>query len=124
MTIRLFNKIAASLNHRLYPPPEPPPDPGHHVPVQAGEVLLHSGNEGGLCGMGASIGSCFNGAPGPKVNWMKIGAAGRPYLLRDVSNCRIQIHPSFKLLFDTAALIWATIKLEQRSILFWKWHED
>jgi hypothetical protein len=98
MTNRLFIKIAASLNHRLYPPPEPPQDPGHHVPVQAGEVLLDSGNKGGLCGMGASIGLCFNGALGPKVNWMKIGAAGRPHLLRDVSNRRIQIHPSFKLL--------------------------
>ena len=65
MTIKLFNKIAASLHHRLYPPPKPPPDPGHHVPVQDGEVLLDSGNEGGLYGMGASIGSCFNGAPGP-----------------------------------------------------------
>ena len=78
MTIRSFNKIAARINHRLYPPPQPPAGPGENVPVQAGEVLLDSGNKGGLCGMGASIGSCFNGAPGPKVHWIKIGAAGRP----------------------------------------------
>ena len=83
MTIRLFNKIAASLNHRLYPPPEPPADPGHHVPVQAGEVLHDRSNERGLFGMGASIGSCFNGAPGPKVHWIKIGASGRPHLLKE-----------------------------------------
>ncbi len=68
MTIRLFNKIAASLNHRLYPPPEPPAGPGHHVPVQAGEFLLDGGNEGGLCCMGTSIGACFKVAPGPKVH--------------------------------------------------------
>ena len=52
MTIRLFNKIATSLNHRLYPPPQTPAGPGQNVPVQAGEVLLDSGNEGGLCDMG------------------------------------------------------------------------
>ena len=75
MTIRLFNKIAASLNHRLYPPPEPPSDPGHHVPVQACEVLHDRSNERGLYGMGASIGSCLNGALGPKVHMIKIGAA-------------------------------------------------
>ena len=89
MTIRLFNKIAASLKHRLYPPPEPPANPGHNVPVQAGEVLHDRSNERGLFGMGTSIGSCFNGAPGPKVRWIKIGAAGRPHLHKDGSNHRI-----------------------------------
>ena len=79
MTIRLFNKIAASLNHHLYPPA----DPGHNVTVQAGEVLHDRSNERDLFGMGASIGSCFNGAPGPKVHWIKIGAAGRPHLLKE-----------------------------------------
>ncbi len=68
MTIRSFNKIAARTNHRLYPPPQPPAGPGQNVPVQAGEVLLDSGNEGGLCGMGTSIGACFKVAPGPKVH--------------------------------------------------------
>ena len=111
MTIRLFNKIAASLNHRLYPPPDPPVDPGHHVPVQAGEVLHDGSNERCLFGMGATTCSCFNGAPGPKVRWIKIGAAGRPHLHKDGSNCRIQINPSLKLPFDTVALIWATVKL-------------
>ena len=83
MTIRLFNKIAASLNHRLYPPPEPPADPGHHVPVQAGEVLHDRSNERGLFGMGASIGSCFNGAPDSNIHWIKIGAAWRPHILKE-----------------------------------------
>ena len=68
MTIRLFNKIAVSLNHRLYPPPQPPTGPGQNVPVQAGEVLLDSGNNGGLYGMGTSIGACFKVAPCPKVH--------------------------------------------------------
>ena len=68
MTIRLFNKIAASFNHRLYPPPHPPAGPGQNVPVLAGVVLLDSGNEGGLFDMGTSIGSCFKVAPGPKVH--------------------------------------------------------
>ena len=63
MTIRLFNKTAASLNYRPYPPPEPPAGP---VPVQAGEVILDSGNGGGLDGIGTSIGACFKVAPGPK----------------------------------------------------------
>ena len=67
MTSRLFNKIAASLNHRLYRPPQPPAGPGQNVPVQAGVVLLYRGNEGGLYGMGTSIGACFKVAPGPKV---------------------------------------------------------
>ena len=74
--------------------------------------------------MGMSIGACFKVAPGPIVHWNKIGAAGRPHLLWDVGNPRIKIHPSFKLTFDMAALIWATVELEQRSIPFWKWHED
>ena len=65
-----------------------------------------------------SIGANFKVAPGPLVHWLKIGAAGRPHLLRDVSNRRIQIHPSFKLTFDTVVLLWATIELEQRSIPF------
>ena len=114
MTIRLFNKIAASLNHRLYPLPEPPTDPGHHVPVQAGEVLLDSGNEGGLCGMGASIGVFFKLAPGTKVHLSPLRSGllgGRPHFLRVMSNCRIRIRPSFKLPFNTVALIWATVKL-------------
>ena len=68
MTSRLFNKIAASLNHRLYRPPQPPTGPFQNVPVQAGVVLLDSGNEGGLCGMGTSIGACFKVALGPKVH--------------------------------------------------------
>ena len=101
-----------------------PPNRPQHVPVQAGEVFLDSGNEGGLCCMDTSIGACFKVAPGPLVHWIKIEAAGRPHLLQDVSNRKIQIHPSFKLTFDTAALIWATVELEQRSIPFWKWHED
>ena len=67
MTIRLFNKIADSLNYRPYPPPEPPAGPGHHVPVQTGEVLLDSGNEGGLDGIGTSIGACFKVALGQIV---------------------------------------------------------
>ena len=68
MTIRLLIKIAASINHRLYPPPQPPAGPGQNVPVQDGEVLLDSGNGGGLCGMGTSIGACFKVALGPKVH--------------------------------------------------------
>ena len=44
MIIRLFNKIAASLNHLPYPPPEPPTGPDHHVSVQAGGVLLYVDN--------------------------------------------------------------------------------
>ena len=68
MTIRSFNKIAARINHRLHPPPQPPAGPGQNVPLQAGEVLLDSGNNGGLYGMGTSIGACFKVAPGPKVD--------------------------------------------------------
>ena len=68
MTIRLFKKMAASLIRCLYPPPQPPAGPGQNVPVQAGEVLLDSGNEGGLCDMGTSIGPCFKVAVGPKVH--------------------------------------------------------
>ena len=68
MTIRSLIKIAASINHRLYPPPQPPAGPGQNVPVQDGEVLLDSGNEGGLFGMGTSIGACFKVALGPKVH--------------------------------------------------------
>ena len=68
MTIGLFNKIAASLNHRLYPPPEPSAGPGHHDPVLAGEFLLDGGNEGGLCCMSTSIVACFKVAPGQKVH--------------------------------------------------------
>ena len=67
MTIRLFNKIAASLNYHPYPPPEPPACPGHHAPVQAGEVLIDIGNEGYLCGISTSIGSCFKVALGQIV---------------------------------------------------------
>ena len=59
VTIRLFNKIAASFNHQPYPPPKPPAGPDHHVPVQAGEFLLNNGNEVGLCGVGLSIGVYF-----------------------------------------------------------------
>ena len=70
---RLFNKIAASLNHRLYPSPEPPAGHNHYVHVQAGEVLLNNCNEGGLYGVGASIVVYFIGAPGPIVNSIKIG---------------------------------------------------
>ena len=83
MTIRSLNKIAASINHRLYPPPQPPAGPGQNVPVQDGKVLHDRSNERDLFGMGSSIGSCFNGALGPKVHWIKIGAAGRPYLLKE-----------------------------------------
>jgi hypothetical protein len=68
MTIRSFNKIAARTNHRLYPPPQPPAGPGQNVPVQAGEVLLDSGNKGCLFGMSTSIGACFKVAPGPNVH--------------------------------------------------------
>jgi hypothetical protein len=68
MTIRSLNKIAASINHRLYPPPQPPAGQGQNVTVQAGEVLLDSGNEGGLYGMGTSIGTYFKVAQGPKVH--------------------------------------------------------
>ena len=68
MTIRLFKKMAARINRRLYPPPQPPAGPGQNVPVQAGEDLLDSGNEGALCGMSTSIGACFKVAPGPKVH--------------------------------------------------------
>ena len=74
MTIGLLKKLAASLNHRLYPPPKPPAGPGLHVPVQAGDVLLDSGNEGGLWGIGTSIGACLKVAPGQKVHWIKIRA--------------------------------------------------
>ena len=55
--------------------------------------------------MGSFIVACFKVAPGPIVHWIKIGAAGRPHLLRDVINRMIQICPSVKLTFDTAALI-------------------
>ena len=68
MTIRSLNKIAASINHRFYPPPQPPAVHGQNVPVQEGKVLLDSGNEGGLCGMGTSIGACFKVALDPKVH--------------------------------------------------------
>ena len=68
MTIRLLKKMAASLIHRLYPPPQPPAGQGQNVTVQAGKVLLDSGNEGGLYGMGTSIGACFKVAKGPKVH--------------------------------------------------------
>ena len=123
MTIRLFNKIAASPNPRLYLSLEPPAVPDHLVPVRASEVLLFNGNEGGFF-VWARIGSCFNGDPGPIVDWIKIGAAGRPHLLRDVNNCRIKNHSSVKLPFDTIALILAAVELERCSILFWKWHKD
>ena len=75
VTITLFNKIAASLNQRLLLPHEPLAGRGHNFPFHAGEVLLYSGNEGGLCGMSTSISSCFNVAPGPMVIWIKIGDA-------------------------------------------------
>ena len=52
--------------------------------------------------MGMFIDACFKVAPGSIVHWIKIGAAGRPYLIWDMSNRRIQIHPSFKLTFDMA----------------------
>ena len=65
MTIRSFNKIAATINQLLYPPPYPPAGPGYHVPVQAGEDLLDSGNKRVLCGVGESVGVCF------KVHWIK-----------------------------------------------------
>ena len=68
MTIRFLIKIVASSNHCLYPPPQPLAGPGQNVPVQDGEVLLDSGNEGGLCGMDTSIGACFKVALGPKVH--------------------------------------------------------
>ena len=68
MTIKSLNKIADSINHRLYLPPQPPAGQGHNVTVQAGEVLLDSGNEGGLYGMDTSIGACFKVAQGPKVH--------------------------------------------------------
>ena len=70
MTDRSFNKIAASINHRLYPPLETPAVTGHHVPVQAGEYLLDSGNVGAFFGMGASIGVCLKVAPVPKFHWI------------------------------------------------------
>ena len=68
MNIRLLIKIAASINHRLYPPPQPPAGPGQNVPVQIGEVILDSDNKGGLCSMGTSIGACIKLALGPKVH--------------------------------------------------------
>ena len=68
MTIRSFNKIAARINHRLHPPSQPPAGPGQNVPVQAGKVLLDSGNEGGLSDMGTPIGACFKVALGSKVH--------------------------------------------------------
>ena len=60
--------MAARINRRLYPPPQPPEGPGQNVPVQACEVLLDSGNEGGLCDMCTSIGPCLKVALGPKVH--------------------------------------------------------
>ena len=68
MTIRLFKKMAARINRRLYPPPQPPTGPCQNVPVQAGVILLDSGNAEGLCDMGMSIGACFKVALGPKVH--------------------------------------------------------
>ena len=50
-------KMATSLIRCLYPPPQQPAGPGQNVPVQAGVVLLGSGNEGGLCDMGMSTGA-------------------------------------------------------------------
>ena len=60
--------MAASLIQCLCPLPQPPAGPGQNVPVQAGEVLLDSGNKGGFFSMGTSIGACFKVALGPKVH--------------------------------------------------------
>ena len=68
MTIKLFLKIAASLINRLYPTPEPPADPGHHVSSKQEKFSL-IGAMRGLFGMGASIGSWFNVAEGPIFLW-------------------------------------------------------
>ena len=93
MTIRLFNEIAAIPNHGLYPPPEPPAGPCNHEPVK----------DKGKFSLIVEFGSYLKVSLCPKVHWSKIGAAGRPHILRYVNNSRIQIlHPSFKLPFDTA----------------------
>ena len=76
MTIRLFLKMAASLNHRLYLPPQPLVGPGQNVPVQAGKVLLDSVNEGGLCGIGTSIGACFKAQKSIKL---RLGCLEAPF---------------------------------------------
>ena len=73
MTIRLFNKIAASLNHRLYPPPELLTGSCQHVHILAGRFLLNNGNEEDLYSVGAYIGVCFKW---PQANELRSGLLG------------------------------------------------
>ena len=51
------------------------------------------------------------------IHWILIGGAGGPQLLVDVSNNRIQIHPFFKLSFNTLVLIWATATITLNTLL-------
>ena len=112
MTIRLFNKIAANLNQPIYR--WTARWPVHHVPAQDGKVLLDSGNKGGLFGMGASIGPCFNGSPVSIFHSIKIGAAGSRHLHRNMITKEYKFtHLSNPIV--TSALIWA---------MTWKWHKD
>ena len=55
--------------------------------------------------MGAYIDLCFNGTPGPIFHWIKIKAAGRPYLLGNMG-----VTEGYKFtnssFIVTSALIW------------------
>ena len=98
MTNRLFNKITAFIR----PLNRPQALTTMLLSNLAKFSLIVAMREGG---MGASFGSCLNIAPVTIVHWIKIGAAWRPHLFKDLSNRMIKFHPSLKLPFETATFI-------------------
>ena len=79
----LLKKAALSLDDSLHPASEGRAGPGHHGLVHGGEVLLDGGDQGGLGGVGTSVGMCFNLAPHKIVQRIQIRTDGRPTVLGD-----------------------------------------
>jgi hypothetical protein len=81
-SIKLFEKIAASVHDGLDPLPEPPAGLRHGVPGQAGHHLLDLRHQGGDIVVGSFINISFTNAPYIIVERVAVRAAGRPDLLR------------------------------------------
>jgi hypothetical protein len=79
--IRLFKKIAASLNDGLNPLAEPPVGLGHGATREVGHDVRDLHLQGGGSVMGAPVDIPLANAPNVIVQGVAVWAAGRPYLL-------------------------------------------
>jgi hypothetical protein len=79
--IRLFKKIAASLNDGLNPLAEAPAGLGHGAPQEVGHDIRDLRLQGGGSVVGAPVDIPLANAPNVIVQGIAVWAAGRPYLL-------------------------------------------